>query len=234
MKAVLLCGGLGTRLRPLTQIYNKNLLPLGNKFIVDFPLEAVKKSGIRDVLIITGPEHIGSLVDLVGSGKNYGLSVSYRIQEKPMGIAHGIGLAEDFAAGDNILVILGDNIFDADLSDSLSYGNNACIAYKRVQDPERFGVLEFDLKGNPCGIIEKPKIAPSNKAVIGVYSYPSDVFDKIRTLKPSARGEYEVTDLNNLYFNEKRMDCFELEGFWVDAGTHETYQEAFIWASRQN
>lgn len=236
MKAVILCGGLGTRLRPLTNIYNKNLLPLGSKFMIDFPLEAVKKTEfIKEVLIITGPEKIGNLVDLVGSGEKYGLSVTYKIQDKPLGIAHGIGLAEDFAGKEDILVILGDNIFDFDLTNDLmcaTMDGQASIALKRVSDPERFGVMEFNPDSTPKRIIEKPKVAPSNHAVIGVYSYPPDVFEKIKILKPSDRGEYEVTDLNNLYIAEGKMRCYDLEGFWVDAGTHDTYQKAFEWASR--
>jgi glucose-1-phosphate thymidylyltransferase len=233
MRGVILAGGLGTRLRPLTGVYNKNLLPLSNRFIIDFPLDAVISAGVKDLMIITGPEHIGSLVGLLGSGKNYNLNITYKIQDTPNGIAAAIGLAEDFAAGDNILVILGDNVFDADLSNSISHNSNASVAYYEVPDPERFGVLVFDKNGKPESVVEKPAVAPSNKAVVGVYSYPSDVFDKIRTLKPSARGEYEVTDLNNLYFTEKRMECFELKGFWCDAGTVETYCKAFEWASKR-
>lgn len=234
MKAVILAGGLGTRLRPLTLVYNKNLLPLANRFMIDFPLDAIKKVGfIKEVLIITGPEHMGSIINLLGSGEKHNLSITYKIQDIPLGIAHGIGLAEDFANGEDILVILGDNIFDFDLSNDLicaTIDGQASIACKRVEDPERFGVIKFDKSGSPEIIVEKPVEYISDKAVVGVYSYPSCVFDKIRTLKPSARGEYEVTDLNNLYIKEGKMRCYELEGFWCDAGTIETYQKAFIWA----
>ncbi len=200
------------------------------------PLNAVKKTEfIKDVLIITGPEKIGNMVDLLGSGESHGLNITYKIQDKPLGIAHGIGLAEDFANGEDILVILGDNIFDFDLSNDLlcaTMDGQASIAFKRVGDPERFGVMKFHPDGRPEIIIEKPEIAPSNRAVIGIYSYPADVFEKIKTLKPSARGEYEVTDLNNLYLKEGKMRCYDLEGFWVDAGTFETYQQAFEWACK--
>ncbi len=236
MKSVILAGGMGTRLRPLTLIYNKNLLPLADRFLIDFPLEAIQKIGhIKEVLIITGPEHMGSLVNLLGSGTKYGLDITYKVQDSPDGIASAIALAEDFANGESILVILGDNIFDGDITNLVTqtlYGN-AGVAYKVVEDPERFGVLTFDEGGVPTGVIEKPKVAPSNKAVVGVYAYPNDVFEKIKTLKPSARGEYEVTDLNNLYFKEGNMTCHELSGFWVDAGEHKTYQKAFEWASNR-
>lgn len=233
MKGIILAGGTGSRLLPLTSIYNKNILPLGKNFLIDFPIQALKSAGIKDVLIITGPEHIGSLVGLIGSGSKYDINVTYRIQDNPNGIAAAIGLGESFANGDNVLVILGDNIFDDDLSNMSSHDDNACIAYYKVPDPERFGVLLTDENGKPTGVVEKPKVAPNNNAVVGIYSYPSDVFDKIKTLKPSARGEYEVTDLNNLYFNENRMNCFKLGGFWIDAGSHETYQKAFNWASQR-
>lgn len=233
MRGVIVCGGLGSRLRPLTQIYNKNLLPLGgSNFMIDFPIKAVISAGVKDLLIIIGPEHASSMIGLLGSGAKHNLNITYKIQDSPNGIAAALSLAEDFAAGDDILVILGDNVFDADLSSLLPYNSNASVAYYEVPDPERFGVLVFDKDGKPESVVEKPKIAPSNKAVVGVYSYPSDVFDKIRTLKPSARGEYEVTDLNNLYFAEKRMSCYELKGFWIDAGCRNSYQKAFEWASK--
>lgn len=235
MKGVILAGGTGSRLYPLTKACNKNLLPIGSEPMVYKVIKKFLEAGIFNICIVTSTEAIASMTACLGSGKQLdkNLSLCYVIQDSPNGIAAGIGLAEDFAAGDSILVILGDNIFDADLSNSLSYGSNASVAYYEVPDPERFGVLMFDENGKPCSVIEKPKVAPSNKAVVGVYSYPNDVFEKIRTLKPSARGEYEVTDLNNLYFAEKRMSCYELKGFWIDAGCHESYQKAFEWASKR-
>lgn len=231
MKGVILAGGNGTRLRPLTQVINKNMLPVGGRFMLEYPLEAMAKAGIKEVCIISGVEHIGMVIELLKSGKDYGVDITYRVQESPKGIPDAIYQANNFANGDEIMVILGDNVFDIDLIGMVDKSYvGALIVTKEVEHPERFGVVAYDDKGEIVGIVEKPKIAPSKDAVIGIYSYPSDVFEKIETLKPSDRGELEVTDLSNLYLKEGRLGVFKTEGFWIDAGTPEALKEANMWA----
>lgn len=234
MRGLILCGGHGTRLRPLTNIFNKNLLPVGRKPMVEYSIEKMAKAGIEEICIITSPHHVGSLVELCRSGKQYGVDITYRIQDAALGISHGISLAENFARNDDLMVILGDNLFEAGLEDivkfhSERFNNHAYVLVKEVPDPERFGVVEYE-HGKVVNIVEKPAVAPSNDAVIGVYVYPTDVFDQIRKLTPSARGELEVTDLNNLYLSEGRLKTHKIEGFWTDAGTHESLKLANEWA----
>lgn len=246
MKGILLCGGTGSRLRPLTKVMNKNLLPVGRDPMILYPLRKMAEAGIKKICIVTGADHMGSVVDLLGSGGEYGVDITYRVQDKPGGIAQAIGLAEDFVGLDYSVTILGDNLFDANLSklvqeyeDSEPKYPTSCLSpndfgpatvlVKEVPDPERFGVVEYS-NGVPTKIVEKPEQAPSSDAVIGVYLYPPCVFDKIRNLQPSARGELEVTDLNNLYLREGRLQTHKVEGFWIDAGTFEALQTANEWA----
>lgn len=235
MRALILAGGKGTRLRPLTHIFNKNLLPVGGVPMIDYPLRKVAEAGIKEVCIVTGAEQIGDVVEYCKSGGEWGLDITYRVQEEALGIAHGIGLAENFARNDDLLVILGDNLFDSSLVDIVKYHDsrithNAFVLVKKVDDPCRFGVVEYGPNGQIVGIHEKPKVAPSDDAVIGVYCYPPDVFEIIRNLSPSARGEYEVTDINNVYLKANKLKCHRIEGFWIDAGTHEAYETACKWA----
>lgn len=235
MRGLILAGGSGTRLRPLTEILNKNLIPVGGKLMLEYPLMKMAEAGITEVCIVSGVEHIGMVIELCKSGSKWGLDLTYRVQEKPMGIAHGIGLAKNFARNDDLLVILGDNLFDASLKPIVDYhnthiSNNAFVLVKEVSDPNRFGVVEYDDVGNVRAVIEKPEVAPSNDIVIGVYCYPPDVFDKIESLQPSTRGEYEVTDLTNMYLKEGKLKTHKIDGFWVDAGTHQTLKEANLWA----
>lgn len=233
MKAVVLCGGEGTRLRPLTRCVNKNLLPVGNKPMIMYPLERLKSAGVVQVCIITGAEHMGDVVDLLRSGSEHGLDITYRVQEKPNGISAAISLAEDFVNNDQFIVILGDNVFDADLTPlvrKLEQTDCACVLVKEVSDPERFGVVAYDSYGKIVDILEKPKCPPSNDIVIGVYGYQANAFDHIRTLKPSARGEYEVTDLNNCYLREGKLLVEKIDGFWIDCGTFPTLEAANKWA----
>lgn len=238
MRCVLLCGGSGSRLRPLTNTINKNALPLGMKFLFEYPLEKVREAGIKEVCIVSSPHHMGSFIENLGSGEKLGLDITYRIQEKPEGIAHGIYQAKNFARNDDLLVVLGDNIFDFSLKNIVDYhsnrmSTNAFVVVKEVEDPNRFGVVEYNSEGKVQQIIEKPTEAPSKDAVIGIYCYPTDVFDKIEKLQPSARGEYEVTDLNNLYVKEGKLRTHKVDGFWCDAGTPESLKIAQDWAWKQ-
>ncbi len=239
MRGLILAGGSGTRLRPITDVLNKNLVPVGGKLMLEYPLMKMAEAGITEVCIVSGVEHIGMVIELCKSGSKWGLDLTYRVQEKPMGIAHGIGLAKNFARNDDLLVILGDNLFEASLKPIVDYhnshiSNNAFVLVKEVPDPCRFGVVEYDGNGKVKAVIEKPEVAPSNDIVIGVYCYPPDVFDKIERLQPSPRGEYEVTDLTNMYLNERKLKTHKIDGFWVDAGTHQALKEANLWAWGKN
>lgn len=238
MRCVLLCGGNGSRLYPLTRSINKNALPIGLKHMFEYPLDRIREAGITEVCIVSSPHHMGSFVEILGDGSSLGLDITYRIQSEAKGIAHGIYQAKNFARNDDLLVILGDNIFDFSLKDIVSYhsqviSNNAFVVVKEVEHPNRFGVVEYNYDGKVKQIIEKPQVAPSNDAVIGIYCYPTDVFDKIDTLEPSARGEYEVTDLNNLYVQEGKLKTHKVDGFWVDAGVPESLKVAQDWAWKQ-
>ncbi len=176
---------------------------------------------------------MGRIVELCRSGRKYGADITYRVQEEAGGIAQAIGLCGDFAAGEEVCVLLGDNLFDAPLTpaaNAFHRTQKAVVLAKRVDDPERFGVVKHGNEGEPIAIIEKPDVPPSNYAVIGVYMYPNDVFDIIPTLKPSARGELEVTDINQAYLDSGKLSVNEIDGFWIDAGTHESLKEANLWA----
>lgn len=227
MKGVILAGGTGSRLHPCTQVTNKHLLPVYNKPMVFHPLETLKSLGVREILIVTGGECIGDFMRLLGSGSSLGVSLTYRIQDGALGIAHALSLAEDFAkSGSHIAVILGDNIFEkVSLPEDLKR-DEALIFIKEVDDPERFGVVTFDKDKKVIEIEEKPKKPKSRYAVTGLYIYPLDVFDFIRTLKPSHRGELEITDVNNYYVKRNRMKAIELKGFWGDAGTFQSLHKA--------
>src|SRR3989344_190759 len=223
MKGVILAGGNATRLRPLTWVTNKHLLPIYNKPMIFYPLEAMERAGIKDVLIITGPNHSGSFINLLKSGKDFNLSLSYEIQEEAGGIAQAINLACDFADNDKILVILGDNIFTQSLKKDVEefkkiekgavvYGKHMATASKQ------YGVIEVK-DGKVASIEEQPQKPKSDIGQTGIYMYDHRVFDFIDDLKPSARGELEVTDLNNVYVAEGTMNCKILTSWWVDAGT---------------
>jgi len=238
MKGVVLAGGKGTRLMPLTKVVNKNILPVYNKPLIYYPILTLKKAGIKDILIISGPGHAGQFLDLLGSGKELGVDLSYDIQEESKGIAHGLAVAEDFADNGQVAFILGDNIFEDNLkkavADFQKQKKGAKIVIKQVSDPERFGVVEFNKKGDKIAkIIEKPKNPPTNWMVPGFYLYDRRVFNVIKKLKPSARGEYEITDVNNFYVKEKTMSFHKLKGRWIDAGTFDSLLEANIFISKQ-
>lgn len=227
MKGIVLAGGTGTRLFPLTKVTNKHLLPIGNKPMIYYPIEKLTGAGIEEILIVTGTDHMGDVVNLLGSGKDFGCRFTYKVQDEAGGIAQALGLAENFAGDDSMTVILGDNIFESGLQKALnSYsGKGAQILIKKVPDPERFGVPE--LEGDKIiGIEEKPESPKSSFAVTGIYMFDSVVFELIKTLKPSIRGELEITDVNNHYIKNGEMTYSELDGWWTDAGTPESYKVA--------
>ena len=227
LKGVILAGGTGCRLYPLTKVTNKHLLPVGNKPMIFHPIEKLTGLGIQDILIVTGTEHMGDVVNLLGSGAEYNCRFTYKVQDQAGGIAQALGLAENFAGQDPIVVILGDNIFEDDLTTAArTYtGNGAMILLKQVPDPQRYGVALLD-GDKVIEIQEKPENPPTSFAVTGVYFYDSRVFSAIRDLKPSRRGELEITDVNNYYIRQNQMSSALLEGWWTDAGTPDSYRLA--------
>jgi len=227
MKGIILAGGTGSRLYPLTKVTNKHLLPVGDKPMIYHPIEKLLEVGIKEVLIVTGTEHMGDVVNLLGSGKDFNCRFTYKVQDEAGGIAQALGLAENFAGIDPVVVILGDNIFEHSLQKAVSNydGSGAQILIQKVEDPERYGVAE--LEGDKViSIEEKPKEPKSNYAVTGIYFYDAKVFECIRTLKPSGRGELEITDVNNFYIKNGLMKSSVLEGWWTDAGTPDSYKHA--------
>jgi len=222
LRGVILAGGKGTRLGDLTKVTNKHLLPVGPYPMVYHPLKKMVGAGIRDILLVSGTEHMGDFVELFGSGKDYDCRLTYRVQDEAGGIAQALGLAELFSQNARSLVILGDNIFDDALADFVSqaaaHPNDAQVMLKEVADPQRYGVAELK-DGVVINIEEKPKHPKSNLAVAGIYLYPPDVFEVVRTLKPSGRGELEITDVNNHYLRQGRLRSHTLKGYWTDAGT---------------
>lgn len=222
MKGVILAGGKGTRLEPCTRITNKHLLPVYNKPMICYPLQTLIEAGIKEILIISGPEHMGHFFHLLGSGEKFGVKLTYKVQDKVGGIAHALGLAEKFAAGDNIIVVLGDNIFENNFKDTVSnFENGALVFLKNVENPKEFGVAEID-EGKVLSIEEKPLTSKSNYAVTGIYIYDNKVFEIIKNLKPSSRGELEITDVNNAYIQKRNMRSIKLNDFWSDVGTFDS------------
>ena len=226
MKGVVLGGGLGSRLRPLTAVTNKHLLPVYDQPMIYFPIQTLVNAGITDIMIVTGGNSAGDFLKLLGNGKAFGLKhLNYTYQEGEGGIAAALSLVEHFAGDDPICVVLGDNIIQGNIRAAADayreQGGGAKILLKKVADPERFGVPELDGQ-RVVRIDEKPTQPKSDYAVIGIYMYDSAVFDIIRTLKPSGRGELEITDVNNAYISRGAMTWDELEGWWTDAGTFES------------
>lgn len=226
MKGVILAGGLGTRLYPLTFATNKHLLPVYDRPMIFYPIQTLVKAGVEEVLIVTGGPHAGDFIQVLKNGKEFGVKhLEFAYQEGEGGIAAALSLAEEFSDGDNLAVILGDNTTDADIRKEVEgFAEGATIFLKEVPDPDRFGVPVFEGE-RIVSIEEKPKTPRSNFAVVGLYLYDNTVFKKIRELKPSARGELEVTDLNNSYLAEGKLNWGKLEGYWRDAGTFETLLE---------
>jgi glucose-1-phosphate thymidylyltransferase len=230
MKGIVLAGGTGSRLFPLTKITNKHLLPIYDKPMVFYPIQTLVDAGIRDIMIVTGGRNAGDFLRLLGNGKAFGLAhLNYAYQEGEGGIADALGVAEHFADGSRICVILGDNIIEGSIAhaveDFRKQERGARILLKQVPDAERFGVAEID-GDRIAGIEEKPQHPKSDYAVTGIYMYDGTVFDKIRTLIPSARGELEITDVNNAYIREGTMSFSYLDGWWTDAGTFDSLLRA--------
>ncbi len=237
MKGVILAGGLGSRLYPLTYATNKHLLPVYDKPMVYYPIQTLVRAGIEHILIVVGGPHAGDFMGVLRNGKDFGIRhLEYAFQENEGGIAQALALCEDFADNGSLAVILGDNTTDADIRPAVeSFQGGACIFLKPVSDPQRFGVPVFDEK-DPRRIVrieEKPTDPQSNYAVTGLYLYDSKVFKYIRRTKPSGRGELEITDVNNFYINDGAMTWAELQGFWSDAGTFESlYRTNSFWAEK--
>ncbi len=230
MKGVVLAGGTGSRLYPLTKITNKHLLPIYDKPMIYYPIQTLVEAGITDLLIVTGGRNSGDFLRLLANGKQFGLKhINYTYQEGEGGIAEALGLAEHFADGEKICVILGDNIIEGSIRQAVEafrkQPSGAKILLKEVHDAERFGVAEIQ-DGRIIGIEEKPKRPKSNFAVTGIYMYDGTVFEKTRVLKPSARGELEITDVNNAYIRDGEMTFDYLEGWWTDAGTFDSLLRA--------
>ena len=230
MKGVILAGGLGTRLLPLTRITNKHLLPVFDRPMIFYPLQTLITAGITDIMVVTGGPHAGDFLRLLGNGREFGLAdLSYTYQEGEGGIAAALVLAEHFADGDRICVILGDNLIEGTMASGVErfrrQERGARIVLKEVPDAERFGVAELT-DGRVVSIEEKPARPKSHYAVTGIYLYDDRVFDVIRTLRPSARGELEITDVNNWYLERGELACELLDGWWTDAGTFESLHRA--------
>jgi glucose-1-phosphate thymidylyltransferase len=219
---VVLAGGTGSRLHPVTKVTNKHLLPIGQMPMIFYPIQKLVASGITDILIVTGTEHMGDMMSLLGSGKDFGCQFTYRVQDEAGGIAQALALAERFVQGQPMCVILGDNIFEDSITqmiDDFAHDpQTARIILKEVPDAERFGVA-FTTDGEISHIIEKPQAPESQLAVTGIYCYPPDVFEIIRGLTPSHRNELEITDVNNEYLRRNRLKYYTFEGYWSDAGT---------------
>jgi glucose-1-phosphate thymidylyltransferase len=229
LRGIVLAGGTGSRLFPLTKVTNKHLLPVGREPMIFHPVRKLVQAGVREVLIVTGTDHMGDVVGLLGSGKDFGCEFTYRVQDEAGGIAQALGLALRFGRGGRLAVILGDNIFESSIAGFADafrrQGSGAKILVKEVPDPGRYGVAITD-GPRVVGIVEKPKQPPSSLAVTGVYFYDETVFDVISRLKPSGRGELEITDVNNAYIARGDLTFDVLPGWWTDAGTFESLRHA--------
>jgi len=229
IKGVILAGGTGSRLMPLTKVTNKHLLAVGTKPMIYYPVEKFVSAGIDEILVVTGVDHMGDVVNLLGSGKDFSCRFTYKVQDQAGGIAQALSLAENFANDGSVAVILGDNIFQSSLKPYLDkfdkQQTGARVLLKKVPHPQRFGVAEIK-DGKVIRIVEKPKKPRTNYAVTGIYFYDNTVFEKIKKLKPSGRGELEITDVNNAYINTHQLEYDILNGWWTDAGTFESLSKA--------
>ncbi len=229
MKGVLLAGGSGTRLYPLTRGVNKHLLPVGNKPMILYPLEKLTKVGVKDVLLITGPEHLTPFAHLLGDGTEWGLNLHIRAQVKPGGIAQALGLAKEFVGGESFWVLLGDNLFEDSLNEMQSdfplKEDEAFVALKEVSHPDQFGIAQME-RGDIINIVEKPKRSIGNLCVTGIYAYTPKVFEVIAEVKPSLRGEMEISSVNNFYAQAGKLKYHILKNWWMDAGTTKDYLQA--------
>jgi glucose-1-phosphate thymidylyltransferase len=227
MKGIILSGGSGSRLAPLTKVTSKQLLPVYDKPMIMYPLETLLRAGIKDILIIVAPDHAGDYLKLLGSGRQFGARFAYEIQDKPEGLAQALIIGENFIDGDSVCMVLGDNIFEDDISAAIqAFHSGAQIFAKKVADPERFGVVKFDATMKARQIVEKPKQFLSEYAVTGLYLYDQRAAAAAKTLKPSQRGELEITDLNNWYLQRGELSVDIIHGEWIDAGTFESLYRA--------
>lgn len=227
MKGIILAGGSGTRLSPLTRVTSKQLLPIYDQPMIYYPLRTLLDAGITEVLIITAPDHAGDFLNFLGSGREFKAKFTYEIQDKPAGLAQGLSIAETFVGGDSCCMVLGDNIFSRNFRNDVSqFTSGAKIFVMSVSDPQRFGVVELDTNQHVIRIEEKPTRPKSNLAQTGIYIYDEHVFDLIRELQPSPRGELEITDLNNLYLQRGALSAEVITGEWIDAGTFESLFKA--------
>jgi len=232
MKGVVLAGGTGSRLYPLTRVTNKHLLPVGRYPMIYHPLIRLRRAGVTEVVVVTSPEHMGDVVNLLGSGRKLGLDLTYRVQDEPGGIAQALGLSRTFVGDSPFVVVLGDNILGEDIGAEvesfkrqIKSGPGARVLLKDVPDPERYGVPEFD-GDRILRVIEKPEDPPSNYSVIGIYFYDSTVFEHIKTLSPSQRGELEISDVSNIYASAGTLTHGLLTSWWGDAGTFDGLEQA--------
>lgn len=234
MKGIILSGGSATRLRPCTKVTSKQLLPVYNRPMIYYPLNTLIKAGIKDILIIVAPEQAGHYLNLLGSGKEFGVKFTYEIQDKPEGLAQAFLIGERFIDEDSVCMILGDNIFEDDFSNDIkNFKGGAKVFAKRVPDPHRFGVVEFDENNKAISIEEKPEKPKSNYCVTGLYVYDNQVVNISKNLKPSDRGELEITDVNRTYLEKGQLDVAMVEGTWIDAGTFDSLLEAQILAKEK-
>lgn len=236
MKGIILAGGLGTRLRPLTYITNKHLLPIYNKPMILYPLNTLIASGLTEIMIVCGREYAGDFMNFLGSGKDYGVRLSYALQDRDDGgIADALRCAEDFADGDSVAVILGDNIIEQDFAKATGHFKSGAMGFfKKVPDPERSGVAVFSNdRKKIIKIEEKPKKPKSNYIQIGFYLFDARAFEIIKKLKPSARGQYEISDIPNQYIAWDKFDFSYVQGFWSDAGTFDSFVYANVWAQKK-
>lgn len=234
MKGIILSGGSATRLRPCTKITSKQLLPVYNRPMIYYPLNTLIKAGIKEILIIVAPERAGDYLNLLGSGKEFGVKFTYEIQDKPRGLADAFIIGEKFIDKDSVTMILGDNIFEDDFSEDIkNFKSGGKVFAKKVSDPERFGVVKFDKNMKAEKIVEKPKEWLSDYAVTGLYIYDSRVVAAAKSVKPSDRGELEITDLHNWYLEKGELDVAIVDGEWIDAGTFDSLLRAQILAKEK-
>jgi glucose-1-phosphate thymidylyltransferase len=236
MKGVVLGGGTGSRLMPLTKVVNKNILAVYDKPLIYYPIMTMRDAGIEEILLISGRGHAGQYLDLLSNGKELGVKLTYVIQEEPKGLAHALSIAEDFADNGPIAMILGDNIYEENLKPAVDaftkQEKGAKVILKEVLDPQRFGVVEFDGE-KVIDIQEKPQFPKSNWIVSGFYMYDKRCFDFIRSLRPSGRGELEITDLNNCYLREGTLTYYKTTGEWIDAGTFDSLLKANLFIAKK-
>jgi glucose-1-phosphate thymidylyltransferase len=223
MKGIILSGGHGTRLHPITKVTSKQLLPIHDKPMIYYPLQTLIRGGIKEILVIVAPERAGDYLKYLGSGREFGVKFTYEIQDKPEGLAQAYHLGSTFIGDDHVAMILGDNIFEDDFSDEIkNFQGGGHVFVKKVPDPERFGVVVFDEDMNVKQIVEKPKERISDFAQTGLYIYDNRVVEVAKNLKPSARGEFEITDIANWYLDKGELKVSEVKGEWIDAGTFES------------